>query len=313
MGKFKKNMDTDEAMALWLTDETFKDYYNRLETIALSIFEWVNLPDTCNGDYIEWCLFHYGKACLLYNNGTGFINTSCVDNGKINLYNLATRYNCIQADGKNYYRDLYIPNSNKNDDEECILIKNNINQYPTSTPLRLYANRLSTAERTIDLNIHALRNPFIIFCDKKQELTAKNIFAQIDSYVPKILVNKDATENDIEKLITVLKTGVEFQADKLEGYKRNVWNEALTYLGVNNISNEKSERLITSETEENNELINLNLQYFLAPRLQACNEFNARFGENITVKIRSDLENIIKRTMNGLKNNTSEVQIEKNE
>lgn len=305
MAKFNKSIPNEDALAILLTDMTFQDYYTRLKTIALSIFEWVNLPETCNSDYIEWCLFYYGKATLLFTD-SGFINTACCDNGQINMYNLATRYNCFQANGKNYYRDLYIPNSGKKDTQECILIKNNINLYPTSTPLSLYAQRLMNAERTIDINIHALRNPFILFCDKKQELTLRNMWSQYDSYMPKILVNKDVMETDIEKTITAFKTDVPFLADDLEGYKRNVWNEALTYLGVNNISNEKSERLITSETEENNELINLNLQYFLAPRLEACKEFNKRFNQNISVKIRSDLENVIKRTMSGLNTNSEE-------
>ena len=62
---------------------------------------------------------------------------------------------------------------------------------------------------------------------------------------------------------------------------------------------EKRERLITSEIDSNNELVNLNLQAYLAPRKKACEEFNEKFGlygENaINVKVRSDLYNIIKQ------------------
>jgi len=61
---------------------------------------------------------------------------------------------------------------------------------------------------------------------------------------------------------------------------------------------EKKERLINSEADSNNELINMNMQSYLIPRKQACKEFNAKFGltgeRAIDVKLRSDLYNIIK-------------------
>ena len=46
----------------------------------------------------------------------------------------------------------------------------------------------------------------------------------------------------------------------------------------------------------------MNLQSFLAPRLQACKEFNEKFGltgtdKEISVRVRSDLFNIIKQEM----------------
>lgn len=62
---------------------------------------------------------------------------------------------------------------------------------------------------------------------------------------------------------------------------------------------DKKERLITDEANSNNELINLNLQSYLAPRLEACRQFNEKFGlvgtdKEISVRVRSDLHNIIK-------------------
>lgn len=72
----------------------------------------------------------------------------------------------------------------------------------------------------------------------------------------------------------------------------------LHFYGINNLQVEKKERLIDSESNANNELINLNLQSFLAPRQLACKQFNECFGltgdKEISVRVRSDLENIIK-------------------
>ena len=63
---------------------------------------------------------------------------------------------------------------------------------------------------------------------------------------------------------------------------------------------EKKERLVSDEANSNNELINLNLQSFLAPRLEACKQFNEKYNlkgtdKEVTVRVRSDLYNIIKK------------------
>ena len=82
-------------------------------------------------------------------------------------------------------------------------------------------------------------------------------------------------------------------------YKREIWNEFLTFMGINNLA-EKRERLITNEVDSNNELINLNLQSLLIPRKEACKQFNEKYGltgdKAIDVEVRSDLDNLIKRS-----------------
>ena len=82
-------------------------------------------------------------------------------------------------------------------------------------------------------------------------------------------------------------------------YKKQIWNEALEFLGVNTLQTEKKERLITDEASSNNELINLNLQSMLIPRQEAAEQFNKLFGltgdKAVKVRVRSDLYNIIKK------------------
>ena len=86
-------------------------------------------------------------------------------------------------------------------------------------------------------------------------------------------------------------------------------NEALTFLGINNLMEDKKERLISDEANSNNELINLNLETFLIPRQEACEQINKKYGLNVKVKVRSDLENIIKQELSEF----SDLLSEKNE
>ena len=162
--------------------------------------------------------------------------------------------------------------------------------------MELFALRLYEAERTADVNIKAQKTPVLLLMDEKQRLTMENIYSQYDGNRPVIFGDKNSLG---ENVIKAINTQAPFIADKIINYKKEIWNEALTFLGINNIMVDKKERLITDEANSNNELINLNLQSYLAPRQEACRQFNEKFGftgtdKEISVRVRSDLHNIIK-------------------
>ncbi len=225
--------------------------------------------------------------------------------GKINIYGLPVKLNCYSFDYQTT-RLLYtgLPNQLINEnleniqDNQAILVMNDWNRFPTSQTLDLFALRLYEVERTIDVNIKNQKFPLIIKTNQKQKLSMQNLYNKLDGNEPFILADKNSFEDNE---IQVLKTDSPYIADKLMLYKKQIWNEALTFLGINNILEDKKERLITDEANSNNELINLNLQSYLAPRKLACEQFNTLFGlsedNKIDVRVRSDLHNIIKQAM----------------
>lgn len=279
--------------AIIINDMTYNDYLNRLKKIALSMFEWVNLPKTMNARYLEMCLYYNGQAALLYDEDYGFINTQAVDAGYINIYGLPTKLNCFSY-RFNKERELYIPDTDLPPEEECILVMNNWDRVPTGSTLCLFAERLAEATRTCDINIKAQRTPILIPTDQKQYFSMKKMYEEYDGNSPVIFGDRNLTGSENLKAI---KTDAPFIANDVMEFKREIWNEALTFLGVSNLS-EKRERLITSEADSNNELINLNMESYLIPRKEACEQFNEKFGltgeKAIDVKLRSDLYNIIK-------------------
>lgn len=163
--------------------------------------------------------------------------------------------------------------------------------------MELFALRLYEAERTCDVNIKAQKTPIILKGDESLKLTLKNLFNNYDGNQPVIYVDKKQLGNEA---IECVKTEAPFLADKLMIYKQQIWNEALTFLGIDNVANEKKERLVESEASSNNEIVNLNLQARLQTRKQACKQFNEYFGltgdNAIDVKVRSDLHNVVKLT-----------------
>ena len=301
MGKRTKNYKFEDSLIV--NDATFIDYLNRFKRITLSMFEWVNLPRGMDSRYLEQCLYYDGKASLLFDKKYGFINTRCTNSGDINIYGLPTRMNCYSY-GFQSMRKLYqginplLTESQKENQKnfECILVMNNWDMLPTAGSMELFAWRLFLAQRTCDVNISGQRFPIMIVGDEKQRLMLENLYNQYNGNQPFIFGNKNQLSDDLLKAI---KTDSPYVADKVTEYKKEIWNEALTYLGINNMSIQKKERLTENESNENNELINLNLQSMLAPRIEACKQFNEKFGltgtdKEISVRVRSDLKNIIK-------------------
>lgn len=294
---FKNNYKFTDS--LLLNDSTFEDYLLRFKRVALSIFEWVNLPSSMNQQWLEYCLYYDGIASLLFDEKYGFINTRCCSNGKINIYGLPTSLNCYSFEYQSYRRLFtgLLPDISENEDDQCILVQNNWDRLPTSATMELFAYRLYEAQRTADTNIIAQKTPVMVIVDEKQRLMMENLYNQYNGNQPFIFGDNKQLDNDKLRSIN---TGAPYVADKIMDYKKEIWNEALTFLGVNNIMIDKKERLIQDEANSNNELINLNLQSFLAPRQFACKQFNEKFGftgtdKEISVRVRSDLHNIIKR------------------
>lgn len=294
-GKIKAN-NREFIDTAYVNDQTYYDYLYRLKKIATSMFEWVNLPKSMNARYIEECLYYLGTAAFLYDESYGFINTKCTSAGEINIYGLPTKVNCYSY-GYQDMRLLYTGLNKGKDNKECIMVMNTWDRTPTCSTLELFALRLYEAERCCDVNIKAQKTPVMLVVNDAQRLTMKNLYSQYDGNEPFIFGDKDSLSADTLKAI---KTDAPFVADKVMEYKKEIWNEALAFLGINTLSTEKKERLITDEASSNNELINMNLQSYLVPRKEACKMFNEKFNltgeEAIDVRVRSDLFNIIKQT-----------------
>lgn len=311
-GKFKTN-SYEFVDSLYMNNRTFIDYLERFKRICLSMFEWQNLPSSMNERYLEECLFYLGQACLLYDENYGFINTRCSDNGTLNIYGLPTKLNCYSYTYQTY-RDLYVGLPPKEEietakKEQAILVMNTKERVPTLVTMELFAYRLYEAEMTAMTNIKAQKTPVLLLCDDSQRLTMENLYSQYDGNKPVIFGDKNQMKNDMIKSI---RTEAPFIADKIMEYKKEIWNEALVYLGINTLSLEKKERMIVDEASSNNELINLNLQSFLVPRQEACKQFNELFGltgtdKEIKVRVRSDLYNIIKNELSVTKEYGSEL------
>lgn len=277
-----------------INSQTYYDYLERFKKICLSMFEWQNLPDSMSARYLEECLYYKGQAALLKDELYGYINTQVCDDGYLNIYGLPSQLHCYSY-RYDSQRNLYTGLEGK-ELTDAILVMNNWQRIPTASTIELFCQRLAEAEMTASINIKSQKTPVLILVDENQRLMMENLYAQYDGNRPFIFGDKNQLSSDTIKSIN---TQAPFIADKIMEYKKQIWNEALEFLGINTLQTEKKERLITDEASSNNELINLNLQSMLIPRQEAAEQFNKLFGlsgdKAISVRVRSDLYNIIKQ------------------
>lgn len=262
-----------KSIAKQLNDWTYTDYYYRLMLIARSVFEWENLPNGIDEKWIERYLFLEGRCVFFKDDELGFMVAKCADDGTLNAYDEPTSVT-PSATG-------YIGKSLETN-EECVIIRNNDISLSTSPSIQLFAYRLAEATRTSDVNIRAQKTPVIVLCDDKQKLSFKKAMSQIEENEFAVYGYKNF---DIDA-IKAIKLDAPVVFDKLTLQKHDVWNECMTFLGINNANQDKRERLVDDEVQANNEQVFASGNVFLKARQQACKQINELFGLNISVKLR---------------------------
>lgn len=270
----------DDMLQVQLNEEIFLnswttiDYLNRLKEYALNMFEWINLPKTVDARFIELVLFEEGKINFFEDRLIGFLALRVNESGKQNVYNEFDKKYIYANNGFRRVRNL----------RNSVTIYNNYLRTPTYTTVNLYAIRLARVTRAIDLNIEAQKTPVLITCPENQKLSLKNVYEQYKGNAPVIYTDSEFNLDSIK----VLKTDAPFVVDKLTLYKHDIWNEVMTFLGVNNSNQDKKERLVANEVDANDEQIEQARFNMLDARKDACKKINDMFGLNIDVKFRND-------------------------
>ena len=270
----------DDMLQVQLNEEIFLnswttiDYLNRLKEYALNMFEWINLPKTVDPRFIELVLFEEGKINFFEDKLIGFLALRVNESGKQNVYNEFDKKYIYANNGFSRVRNL----------RNSVTIYNNYLRTPTYTTVNLYAIRLARVTRAIDLNIEAQKTPVLITCPENQKLSLKNVYEQYKGNAPVIYTDSEFNLDSIK----VLKTDAPFVVDKLTLYKHDIWNEVMTFLGVNNSNQDKKERLVANEVDANDEQIEQARFNMLDARKDACKKINDMFGLNIDVKFRND-------------------------
>ena len=227
----------------YLNDQTYLSFMWRLYDIAVSRFEWTNLPKGINERMIErWllangqCLFVYDeaiKADPMQRSPEGYAMLRMAPAGPFDIYNQPQERWAYTVDPNHALMHYDATNS--------VICYNDNLGIPTFLTLDLYAKMLWQLERTIYLNVSQQKTPRIVKCTEKQRLSMKNLFLEVDGFMPVVWADKNLDLTGVE----VLDTTSPFVAKDLQIVKHQIWNEALTFLGIENTNTDKKERMVT--------------------------------------------------------------------
>lgn len=253
-------------------------YFNRFMNMSISSFKWEGLPDSIDPRFLELTLF--GKGMILFFKDdvlNKYLALPCMINSPLNVYNIPMERIAYANNGYRYSVNI----------ENSVIVYNNMIHTPDDLDVEMFSRRLYDIDRTIDVNTHAQKTPILVNCTESQRQTLMNLYMKYDGNQPVIFGNKDSL--DLSSL-TVLQTGAPFISPELQKLKTEIYNEALTYLGISNMAINKSERLITDEVQRSMGGVFANRFSRLSSRQEACKEINRMFGLNISVEFRENIE-----------------------
>ena len=145
---------------------------------------------------------------------------------------------------------------------EVIWIKNNPLRIPTLYWIRKYCKRINEVEKTMDLNLQALKTPYIIETDNAMRYSMQLFFDSIDDYKKRVIVDK---ENSIKDNITILKLDAPYLVRDLQDHKYEEENQLLQLLGIDTI-NEKNAHMLYAEVQNSNEITDNYTDIFTSER-----------------------------------------------
>lgn len=279
-------------------DNWFWFYHNTFRNLVYQMFEWKGLPETVNPFFLERTLHENGYA-VLYDDP---LFKEMALSGSIIYQNPYGEPTSFQASMINYTKkiDLYTYLSKSQEKTLGYLCKNQFEGYTSSEQaIFMFAGLMAENKQTMLVSQNALKIPFIFKGDERQVLTFKNMFEQIQSNEPYMVIDEDTFDSDVE--FEVINVNAPYNLDKLNDNRIEIYNEFLTYFGIDNVNIAKKERVNVSEANSNNELIMHNRNKFLAPRKETALLLSDAWGREITVDVRENLHEVVKNTTDNKK------------
>ena len=250
-------------------------WYYRLFGIAISLYEYENLPDSVNRDYLEavlhaqgsigWVKDKSGKLRALYGAYIG-----------VDPYNFPVAYETANPVLGNLKGSIGV---------NAVWMRNNKLAMPTMETIREYAWDFANLDVSLRVNLDNLKTAKIYNAENSAQAKQINeLYEKVISGQPAVVTNNEdffSTDNGLK----VFAEGVQSHITEFLEAKRTLLGEFLNIFGVNSTAYEKRERLLQSEVDSNNQELEINKNFFLSTRKEAIDEINRLFGENIKVKL----------------------------
>lgn len=295
-----KNLYKNLIDKIYKVNDVQQGYFywvNALLDICMDIFKYDNLPTSIPEEEIEKRLLTFGYCGFLHHPDLGLI----VCNGHPYDYDLYGRYRRMD-----FYNPYFKFNStgfypgNKEIGVDCEIIYNLDTEKYLNVPIQgqmnfyqkicRYARQLADIESTINLDIINSRQPYLLVAGNQQvKESIVNIFRSLRRGE-----NESINDTDFMKEIKSLKNKdiINGHLTELIESRNTLIKYFLSEIGIYS-TDDKKERLIVDEVQQENRNVKVFLYSMLKCRQQGIERVNALYGTDIKVTLRPELFNEI--------------------
>lgn len=292
-------------------------YYDYLRSLVYQLIEWEGLPNTVDPRYFEKVLHENGYIGFYKDPDFNFLAVEGAVSGRLDNYHNPLQFHANTPTYQktfnlyHYQGDETRTKMTANGDfisvprKKLGLVCYNNDIHKSSLPVvDLFAQDLAELKQIIRINQNAQKTPVAIKANQNNRLSMQVLFNQVDGNAPVIITDESY---DIEGLKAIdLRAPVVFP--QLNDQKNNVWNEFMTWLGIDNTNLQKKERMVTAEVDGNQDQVQNSANIFLKSRLEFAKRANELYGLHLKPKLRVE---VVKEIQQNAKENVSRETIEK--
>ena len=264
---FRRNPPRDRKVAIE------RMYIRVLTELACNRFKWTGVPDTIDLRFLELALFRQA-LCVFYwdDEFSRYMALRAAGTGRINMYDNPTTYTVL---GNAMFRSRTL------DSHECVPIWANFLRIPDWDIVLLYASKLADLDRTIEINLDAMRYTYIMTVPEDQRLSYMNIMRQHKEGQPIIFGTQALNPELIQSFPVTIDKDVVLN---LQMSKAKLWSETMTLLGINNANQDKKERLVAAEVGANDGQVLAARNIAMDARQFAVEAINKKYDLSISVE-----------------------------
>lgn len=267
----------------------YRHHLNNLLMIATTRFKWEGLPEEVDERFLETTICEHGSILFFTDEVMGFLTLPFTYGGSLDVYRNPILRNAYAVNG---YRKMC-------DKTNSVIIYNNYLRISIYQELCYYAEKLAVVDRMIEINLNLHKHPKLLICDESELSTLKAAMRSYDDFEDAIYGKKGLNLQNIQ----TLDFGAPYICDKLWELKLNIYNEVLSYLGVQSVPRQKNAHVIESEINAENGATYASSDGFLMARLNACAEINVKWGLDVWVHY-NDTQKIMNVVQTAMQNSS---------
>jgi len=248
-------------------------FFDKLYEWAMARVEWQGMPEEIDRRYVEDTLLWGGLAVFYFDPLLGqFVCLSATPSGREDMYGNAIEF-ITNPRGAFLQRTLSI--------HECVPIWGTNSRAGIVDNLMDFAERLAAIDTTLDLLVKSMRITRVITCPEGQRQTYINLMKEHADGTP-VIFGYDTLD-----LAAVQALDMRIEPDLLPRIRHEfnqVWRNAMTFMGVTSVNEDKAERLVADEASGQDGQVIIARNSFIQPRKLAAEQINDRFGLSLEPK-----------------------------